>query len=973
MATISSLFVELKLQAENFNNGLRAAQQEAKELEKTVKPSKEALKEMGIVATAAGGAVVGALILMTKQAADYADGIRDAAIRTNTTTKEMSTFKYLAEQSGTSIEALQKGLIVLSKNAFSGSEAFKRLGIETKDSSGQIKSSKDLFAEVTSKLAQMKDSTAKTGITMELFGKSGVELTEILKGGRAAIDAATRATERFGIAVSQDTADNADKFNDTLNDMKQAQLGLSLAVSTALLPALTMLAETVTSVIIVVQQWTNAHPGLVQAVGALGLALTGGGGVILGLSGVLAILPKLTVAFMLLTGPIGLTIAAVVALVAGFIIFRNEIASGVMKSISVLVETIGDLIGFLARVSGDLGLSGLSAKLSGVRDRAIDTSNSLNVLGSSFLETTGVTVGNTKAVDDWIKKQEQGTDQLGETETALKKTKEAGDKLWKDMLTMQERWLGMADAAAVRMLKQNSANDDITAGLKKAASTVELVITNHKKMTEAGDALWKTLIDHAADYDKVLMDLRETGGSVLQRQVEAGLAANDKIAKEIIDKHKKVKEEGEKEYKRLFDSVKETASRTFSDIFEDGKFKFKALSDTIQGIFVTLANQILSEMTAKLITPLVARISGALSGLLGKIPGLGGIFGTVAGGVGGGVGVPGTAGAVGAAGTGPGSFGAFMANPWTIGIGAAVAGAIAVVKSQAHHEATTFVREFQNPFNVSIGNIHDAFYEAYRTGNLTVDAARDAREQVIQLWKEFQERANAFARKGRDEERVVQQAFATTTAVWGRDLSLITSGMQDVFDALTRTTVKTSDQVEIMRQRLVDAGITFATTGDALEALGISFEGFMRSVQEQMRPPIPDVLPFVSSLPAPPGSITTTTGGTTAVQNFMGLTPYLTPTGYVLIPRTSSSQPQVAFPTVTRYQGGTDYVPQSGIYHLEQGEAVVPASNKRGWGNITINAYQQPGEDQASFVRRLQEALRSNRYGMRDSVRAASR
>ena len=52
--TLASLFVELALKADSFNNGIRAAQKEAKELEKTIKPTTELLKDIGASATKAG-------------------------------------------------------------------------------------------------------------------------------------------------------------------------------------------------------------------------------------------------------------------------------------------------------------------------------------------------------------------------------------------------------------------------------------------------------------------------------------------------------------------------------------------------------------------------------------------------------------------------------------------------------------------------------------------------------------------------------------------------------------------------------------------------------------------------------------------------------------------------------------------------------------------------------------------------------
>lgn len=61
MPSIANLFVELKLQAESFNSGLKNAQREAREFEKVIKPTTELLKDVGKAATTAGIALTASL------------------------------------------------------------------------------------------------------------------------------------------------------------------------------------------------------------------------------------------------------------------------------------------------------------------------------------------------------------------------------------------------------------------------------------------------------------------------------------------------------------------------------------------------------------------------------------------------------------------------------------------------------------------------------------------------------------------------------------------------------------------------------------------------------------------------------------------------------------------------------------------------------------------------------------------------
>ena len=63
---------------------------------------------------------------------------------------------------------------------------------------------------------------------------------------------------------------------------------------------------------------------------------------------------------------------------------------------------------------------------------------------------------------------------------------------------------------------------------------------------------------------------------------------------------------------------------------------------------------------------------------------------------------------------------------------------------------------------------------------------------------------------------------------------------------------------------------------------------------------------------------------------------------------------------VSQYQGGTSYVPQSGLAYLHQGEAVIPAGQNRSGGfsgNITLNVTGtgDPNATAAAVIQKLQD------------------
>lgn len=161
MPVLRYLNVQLRLAADDFNNKIKAASKEAKEFEKTIRPSQELLKQIGTTMTAAGVVVVGSLTAMAKSAANYGDKLLEASKRTGATVQELAKLKFAAEQNGASFEDLAAGMRILARNADDASKGaktqsatFKELGIAVTDSSGKLRPMNQLLLDAADKFAQ---------------------------------------------------------------------------------------------------------------------------------------------------------------------------------------------------------------------------------------------------------------------------------------------------------------------------------------------------------------------------------------------------------------------------------------------------------------------------------------------------------------------------------------------------------------------------------------------------------------------------------------------------------------------------------------------------------------------------------------------------------------------------------------------------------------------------------------------------
>jgi phage-related minor tail protein len=171
-------------------------------------------------------------------------------------------------------------------------------------------------------LSQIKNETERDALSMELFGKSAMDMAGIVDDGGAALQEYGQEAEDLGLILSQDSVDAANQFNDAMDQLKartaQAFLEAGASLAETLVPALENLVEVITGVL----QWFSDLDGGTQAfiLTILGLvaAISPIAGIISTITGLaaalnVAMLPMIATVGGIVVG-IGLLVAAGVAL-----------------------------------------------------------------------------------------------------------------------------------------------------------------------------------------------------------------------------------------------------------------------------------------------------------------------------------------------------------------------------------------------------------------------------------------------------------------------------------------------------------------------------------------------------------------------------------------------------------------------------------------------------------------------------------
>lgn len=256
---------------------------------------------VGAGMTAVGGGIVGGLMAMTKQAATYGDEIAKASKKTGMATEDISRLRYAAERSGVGFGGLESALARMARSASEAaggaemySEAYDRLGVSVTDANGELKGGEQLFREVAEGLKNVDNATERAALAQEIFGRSGAQLLPLLNEGEAGIKKLGDRAEELGMVLSGKAAQDSERFNDALEDLKDTGTTIAMTLGQTLMPTIAEIAEKVSEAVGRWREWSEAHPTLnalvIKGALALGLFMTFVGPLLVALPTVLNLL-----------------------------------------------------------------------------------------------------------------------------------------------------------------------------------------------------------------------------------------------------------------------------------------------------------------------------------------------------------------------------------------------------------------------------------------------------------------------------------------------------------------------------------------------------------------------------------------------------------------------------------------------------------------------------------------------------------
>ena len=315
------------------------------------------------LSTAAGGLLV-ALGGAAVNSAKYADDLNTLSAQTGISAEDLQKMQYAADRVDVDVDTIAGAMSKMRRSMTSDSaksaEAFARIGVSVRDSSGQLRDSSTVFYEVLQGLSRVGNETERDALAMDIFGRSADQLAGIVDDGGAALKALGQEAEDMGLILDEQTLGSLNAFNDQLDQLKAQATAEIVSAGASALEALSPVLETIIGAVSRILQFIgDLDPKLITAIAtiaAIVAAISPVASIIGTISGAIAkfltYLPAIKAAFAAVSAfvaanPLVLIGVAVGALVAAIVTHWDKIKpilAEVWEKVKDVATKVADVI-----------------------------------------------------------------------------------------------------------------------------------------------------------------------------------------------------------------------------------------------------------------------------------------------------------------------------------------------------------------------------------------------------------------------------------------------------------------------------------------------------------------------------------------------------------------------------------------------------------------------------------------------------
>lgn len=318
------------------NVNLRATSEQFKEMGNKLTSAGQAMQGLSMAA-AAVAASIGAI---TVKSAKWADDISTMSKVYHIGTGELQKYSAAADLVDVSVETiakshtkLEKSMSSAAKGTGANADAFTKLGISVTNADGSLRDGDAVWQETIAALGNMTNETERDALAMQLMGKSAAELNPLIEDGGETYKNLADTLAKYDLDfIDQDTLNQANAFNDSLDTIKAVGMVAFQQLGTTLAAYLAPAMEKVVDLVGRLASWFgNLSPqtqaliaALTGVVAILAPLLIGFGKVAFAISSIISLVGTVGPVIAGLAGPIGIAVAVIGALVAaGIFLYKN--------------------------------------------------------------------------------------------------------------------------------------------------------------------------------------------------------------------------------------------------------------------------------------------------------------------------------------------------------------------------------------------------------------------------------------------------------------------------------------------------------------------------------------------------------------------------------------------------------------------------------------------------------------------------
>lgn len=196
----------------------------------------------GAIGSLAIGLAVRSLARFTTDAITAADAIAKTADKVGVGVVALQKLRFAADLAGvgqakldSSLERFTKRIGEASQGTGEAKKALELLSVSFTNADGKIRPTEAVLNDVADAMASVESPAQRAAIAAQLFGREGVGLVTLLKGGSATLKKFGQEAEAAGAILSNDMARAAEVLNDKLTvsnralDRAKIKIGLAFA------------------------------------------------------------------------------------------------------------------------------------------------------------------------------------------------------------------------------------------------------------------------------------------------------------------------------------------------------------------------------------------------------------------------------------------------------------------------------------------------------------------------------------------------------------------------------------------------------------------------------------------------------------------------------------------------------------------------------------------------------------------------